>query len=225
MTMNHFAVLEVSPDCSEEDIKRSFRRLALQHHPDKGGQLEQFLAINNAYEILRDPVKRATHARAVFGTVHERHGRCPSRHHKSEPKTHCDERQEQHYTSYTTKEQEEEKARKDTRSDRFNFDTRGTRKKVREERRSSAEHNAEYRKKQKEEEEEFEKYMRKNGVKRTKKKQSGESNAEKLHRQQAEKDAWKEVCRQRRREGEEAARKRAQLNAEWRRRTAQHASG
>jgi len=221
--MNHFDVLEVSPHSSEEDIKKSFRRLALQHHPDKGGQKEQFQAINNAYEILRDPVKRAEHARAVFGKDYERQGRCPSRHHTSKHKTRCDESNanetdsQQHYTSYTTKEQEEAKARKDERSDDYNSDARAARKKDREERRSSAERNAEARKKEKEEAEDYNDYMRKQSAKHRKKKQPGESNAEKLHRQEAEKLAWKEECRQRRREGEAAARKRAQLNAELRR--------
>lgn len=62
MTTNHFNTLEVSPHSSDADIKTSWRKLALKHHPDKGGDKQLFQELNNAYEILRDPEKRAEHA-------------------------------------------------------------------------------------------------------------------------------------------------------------------
>jgi hypothetical protein len=41
MANNYFNTLNVPPDCTQEDVKRNFRRLALEHHPDKGGQKER----------------------------------------------------------------------------------------------------------------------------------------------------------------------------------------
>jgi DnaJ-class molecular chaperone len=42
-----------------DDIKRAFRRLASQHHPDKGGDTQKFQAIQEAYATLSDEQKRA----------------------------------------------------------------------------------------------------------------------------------------------------------------------
>lgn len=53
-----YEVLGVSKDAQEADIKKAYRNLARQHHPDKGGDPEQFKKIQEAYEILSDPQKR-----------------------------------------------------------------------------------------------------------------------------------------------------------------------
>tara|TARA_R110000751_G_scaffold104151_1_gene199584 strand:- start:2327 stop:2704 length:378 start_codon:yes stop_codon:yes gene_type:complete len=45
-------VLGVDEDSDEEDIKRAFRKKALLHHPDKGGDPKQFIKIREAYEDL-----------------------------------------------------------------------------------------------------------------------------------------------------------------------------
>jgi DnaJ-domain-containing protein 1 len=44
--------LELSADAPWENIKQAYRRLAAQHHPDKGGDPARFRAIRGAYEIL-----------------------------------------------------------------------------------------------------------------------------------------------------------------------------
>lgn len=54
----YYTVLEVPRSSSQEDIKRSHRRLALRHHPDKGGDPERFKEINEAYDVLKDEEKR-----------------------------------------------------------------------------------------------------------------------------------------------------------------------
>jgi DnaJ-class molecular chaperone len=53
-----FDVLGVSRDASDDDIKKAYKKLAMQHHPDRGGDAEVFKKISSAYEVLSDPVKR-----------------------------------------------------------------------------------------------------------------------------------------------------------------------
>lgn len=56
-----YAVLGVGRDASDEDIRRAFRRLAREHHPDVNahdGAEQRFKEINEAYEILSDPERR-----------------------------------------------------------------------------------------------------------------------------------------------------------------------
>ncbi len=52
--MNYYDVLGVPTDASEADIKKAFRKLASQHHPDKGGDTDKFQQIQEAYEVLSD---------------------------------------------------------------------------------------------------------------------------------------------------------------------------
>jgi len=54
-----YAILELTPQASEQDIKKAFRRLSVTHHPDKGGSSEQFQKINEAYSVLSNSEKRA----------------------------------------------------------------------------------------------------------------------------------------------------------------------
>jgi DnaJ-class molecular chaperone len=49
---SYYDILNVSQNASYEEIKRSFRKLSLQNHPDKGGQKEIFTKINEAYQTL-----------------------------------------------------------------------------------------------------------------------------------------------------------------------------
>jgi DnaJ homolog subfamily A member 2 len=53
-----YDVLGVPQGASKEDIKKAFRKLAVQHHPDKGGDPEKFKEIAHAYEMLSDDGKR-----------------------------------------------------------------------------------------------------------------------------------------------------------------------
>ena len=53
-----YEVLGLSQSATQDEIKRAFRKLAIQHHPDKGGDQELFKEINAAYEILSNEEKR-----------------------------------------------------------------------------------------------------------------------------------------------------------------------
>ena len=56
---DHYATLGVAKTATQDEIKRAFRRLASQHHPDKGGDTAKFQSIQAAYDTLGDAVKRA----------------------------------------------------------------------------------------------------------------------------------------------------------------------
>ncbi len=59
MSKDYYSILGVSKNASQDDIKKAFRKLAHQHHPDKGtGDEKKFKEANEAYQILSDPEKR-----------------------------------------------------------------------------------------------------------------------------------------------------------------------
>lgn len=45
-------VLKVEPDSSWQEVQKSYRRMAAQHHPDRGGDARKFLQVREAYELL-----------------------------------------------------------------------------------------------------------------------------------------------------------------------------
>ncbi len=56
-----YELLGVGNDASPSQLKKAFRKAAMRHHPDKGGDAGVFQDINNAYEVLSDPEKRAAY--------------------------------------------------------------------------------------------------------------------------------------------------------------------
>src|SRR3989338_8845691 len=56
--MNHYRVLGVSRQANLKEIRSQYHRLALLHHPDRGGNSERFALISTAYEVLSDPQSR-----------------------------------------------------------------------------------------------------------------------------------------------------------------------
>lgn len=72
---DYFNTLGVAPDASDEDIKKAYKRLAMKHHPDRGGDQVKFQEIQEAYSTLSDPQKRNQwqHERQ-FGGAHNQDG-------------------------------------------------------------------------------------------------------------------------------------------------------
>ena len=60
MSKDYYKILGVERSASDEELKKAFRRLAHQHHPDKAtGNADKFKEINEAYQVLSDKTKRA----------------------------------------------------------------------------------------------------------------------------------------------------------------------
>lgn len=55
---DYYDLLGVKKDASPDEIKKAFRRAAVEHHPDRGGDEAKFKEINEAYEVLKDTDKR-----------------------------------------------------------------------------------------------------------------------------------------------------------------------
>lgn len=67
MAMDYYEVLGVKKGASKDEIKKAYRKLAHEYHPDKkGGNEKKFKEINEAYQILSDDQKRAQYDR--FGS-------------------------------------------------------------------------------------------------------------------------------------------------------------
>jgi curved DNA-binding protein len=56
--MSHYDTLKVTETATPEEIKKAYRRLASKHHPDKGGNTDEFQRIEEAYRVLSNPESR-----------------------------------------------------------------------------------------------------------------------------------------------------------------------
>ncbi|HVX24367.1 MAG TPA: molecular chaperone DnaJ [Candidatus Saccharimonadales bacterium] len=55
---DYYEVLGVGKSASADEIKKAFRKAAIEHHPDRGGDETKFKEVNEAYEVLKDADKR-----------------------------------------------------------------------------------------------------------------------------------------------------------------------
>jgi len=56
--MDYYTTLGISKNASEAEIKAAYRKMAMKHHPDRGGDEKKFKEVNTAYETLSDPQKK-----------------------------------------------------------------------------------------------------------------------------------------------------------------------
>jgi curved DNA-binding protein len=68
---NHYQTLGVDRNATPDEIKKAYRKLASQHHPDKGGDKTKFQEIQSAYDTLSNPQKRSIHdsPQSPFGNM------------------------------------------------------------------------------------------------------------------------------------------------------------
>jgi len=57
--MDYYQVLGVDRTADEQAIKRAYRKLAMKHHPDRGGDPDQFAKVQEAYDALSNPQSKA----------------------------------------------------------------------------------------------------------------------------------------------------------------------
>ena len=68
MKKNLYEELGLKKNATRSEIKSTYRSLVKQHHPDAGGNKERFLAIQNAWEILNDPIKKKQYDSSFFSS-------------------------------------------------------------------------------------------------------------------------------------------------------------
>ena len=69
MEQNFYEELGLEKNATKSEIKSSYRSLVKQHHPDAGGEKERFLAIQNAWETLNDPIKKEIYDSKIFSST------------------------------------------------------------------------------------------------------------------------------------------------------------
>ena len=67
--MSHYDTLGVDKSATQDEIKKAYRKLSKQHHPDVGGSDEKFKEVTGAYNIIGDPKKR--HEYDSQGSTHD----------------------------------------------------------------------------------------------------------------------------------------------------------
>ena len=55
---NPYKTLGVQENADDIQIKKAYKKLAMQHHPDKGGDAKKFQEVSEAYAVLSDKSKR-----------------------------------------------------------------------------------------------------------------------------------------------------------------------
>ena len=68
MEKNFYEELGLEKNATKKEIKASYRSLVKQHHPDAGGEKERFLAIQNAWETLNDPIEKEKYDKKIFSS-------------------------------------------------------------------------------------------------------------------------------------------------------------
>ena len=64
---DYYQTLGVQKGASDDEIKKAYRKLAMKHHPDRGGDAGEFQKVQEAYATLSDPNKRAEYDNPTQG--------------------------------------------------------------------------------------------------------------------------------------------------------------
>jgi len=57
--MDYYSILGIKENADQEEIKKAYKKLAMKHHPDRGGDTKLFQSISQAYDVLSDHDKRS----------------------------------------------------------------------------------------------------------------------------------------------------------------------
>jgi curved DNA-binding protein CbpA len=69
---DHYEVLQVHPRAEPEVIRAAYRTLARKYHPDHGGDADRMIALNDAWDVLGDPARRAEYDASRRGSAGQR---------------------------------------------------------------------------------------------------------------------------------------------------------
>ncbi len=69
MSKNFYEILELNSDSKISEIKTNYKKLAMIHHPDKGGNSETFKGIAEAYRILSDEKSKAKYDKEILSNI------------------------------------------------------------------------------------------------------------------------------------------------------------
>ena len=73
--MDYYNILGVKDHANSNEIKKAYRSLSFKYHPDKNnGDDEKFKTINEAYEVLSDPIKREKYDQSLNPPIHANNG-------------------------------------------------------------------------------------------------------------------------------------------------------
>ena len=76
MEKDYYSILGASRTASQDEIEQLYKRLAMRHHPDRGGDADEMKAINEAYRVLGNTASRSAYNSRyqnidnVFGGTH-----------------------------------------------------------------------------------------------------------------------------------------------------------
>ena len=64
--MDYYSTLGINKNASDDEIRKAYKSKSMKHHPDRGGNEEEFKKVNEAYQTLKDPQKKQMYDR--YGT-------------------------------------------------------------------------------------------------------------------------------------------------------------
>lgn len=71
--MDYYSILGISKNASESDIRKAYKKQSMKHHPDRGGDEEEFKKVNEAYQTLSDPQKKSAYDNPQPNTHYRSH--------------------------------------------------------------------------------------------------------------------------------------------------------